>query len=162
VAQRLSTVVRKSDVLVRWGGEEFLIMSRSTDPSGTPAFCSRVLEVMASEPFDLGHSVSVTKTCSVGWAAYPWSRGAFEAICAEEAIALADAALYRAKAFGRNQGVGIVATEAASQDPEAVDLGSVCQGKPPLARIVRTECPGPGAVLDAEFEAEQSVEESNS
>ena len=47
VAQRLSTVVRKSDVLVRWGGEEFLIMSRSTDPSGTPAFCSRVLEVMA-------------------------------------------------------------------------------------------------------------------
>ena len=38
VAQRLSTVVRKSDVLVRWGGEEFLIMSRSTDPSGTPAF----------------------------------------------------------------------------------------------------------------------------
>ena len=48
VAQRLSTVVRKSDVLVRWGGEEFLIMSRSTDPSGTPAFCSRVLEVMSA------------------------------------------------------------------------------------------------------------------
>ena len=48
VAQRLSTVVRKSDVLVRWGGEEFLIMSRSTDPSGTPAFCSRILEVMRS------------------------------------------------------------------------------------------------------------------
>lgn len=32
VAERLSRVVRKSDVLVRWGGEEFLIMSRSTDP----------------------------------------------------------------------------------------------------------------------------------
>jgi diguanylate cyclase (GGDEF)-like protein len=162
VAHRLSTVVRKSDVLVRWGGEEFLIMSRSTDPSGTPAFCSRVLEVMASEPFDLGHGISVTKTCSVGWAAYPWSRGAFEAICAEEAIALADAALYRAKAFGRNQGVGIVATEAASQDPEAVDLGSVCQGKPPLARMIRTECPAPGAILDMELKEEQSVEDSDS
>src|SRR5208337_4342990 len=45
VAQRLGMVVRKSDVLVRWGGEEFLIMSRSTDPAGTPAFCSRILEV---------------------------------------------------------------------------------------------------------------------
>ena len=78
VAQRLSTVVRKSDVLVRWGGEEFLIMSRSADPSGIPAFCSRILEVMASEPFDLGHEILVRKTCSVGWAAYPWSRGAFE------------------------------------------------------------------------------------
>jgi diguanylate cyclase (GGDEF)-like protein len=153
VAQRLSTVVRKSDVLVRWGGEEFLIMSRSTDPSGTPAFCSRVLEVMASEPFDLGHGISVSKTCSVGWAAYPWSRGAYEAICAEESIALADAALYKAKALGRNQGVGIVATDAANQDPEAVDLVSVCNGNGPLARMIRSECPGSETVAAAEPEA---------
>ena len=152
VAQRLSTVVRKSDVLVRWGGEEFLIMSRSTDPSGTPAFCSRVLEVMASEAFDLGHGISVSKTCSVGWAAYPWSRGAYEAICAEESIALADAALYKAKALGRNQGVGIVATDAASQDPEAVDLVSVCTGEGPLARMIRTECPGSETLADAALE----------
>ena len=153
VAQRLSTVVRKSDVLVRWGGEEFLIMSRSTDPSGTPAFCSRILEVMASEPFDLGHGITVRKTCSVGWAAYPWSRGAFEAICAEESIALADAALYRAKALGRNQGVGIVATDAAGQNPEAIDLASVREGNPPLARTIRTECPGPETAAGATLEA---------
>jgi diguanylate cyclase (GGDEF)-like protein len=139
VAQRLSTVVRKSDVLVRWGGEEFLIMSRSTDPSGTPAFCSRILEVIAAEPFDLGHGIVTRKTCSVGWAAYPWSRGAYEALCAEESIAVADAALYRAKALGRNQGVGIVATEAASENPTAVDLTSVRDGNPPLARTVKTE-----------------------
>ena len=161
VAQRLSTVVRKSDVLVRWGGEEFLIMSRSTDPSGTPAFCSRVLEVMASEPFDLGHGVMVTKTCSVGWSAYPWSRGAFEAICAEESIALADAALYRAKAFGRNQGVGILATDAASQNPEEISLVSVCEGKPPFARIVRTECPGAETVGEPEHSVVQHDDKSN-
>jgi diguanylate cyclase (GGDEF)-like protein len=151
VAQRLSTVVRKSDVLVRWGGEEFLIMSRSTDPAGTPAFCSRILEVIASEPFDLGHGITVRKSCSVGWSAYPWSRSAYEAICAEESIALADAALYRAKAFGRNLGVGIVATDAAGQDPEAIDLVSVCQGNPPLARTIRTECPGFGNVPEADL-----------
>ena len=142
VAQRLSTVVRKSDVLVRWGGEEFLIMSRSTDPSGTPAFCSRILEVIAAEPFNLGHGITVRKTCSVGWAAYPWSRGAYEALCAEESIALADAALYRAKALGRNQGVGIVATEAAAENPTSVDLPSIRDGNPPLARTIRTEYSG--------------------
>ena len=142
VAQRLSTVVRKSDVLVRWGGEEFLIMSRSTDPAGTPAFCSRVLEVMSSEPFDLGHGVSVKKTCSVGWASYPWCRNVYEAICAEESIALADAALYRAKTLGRNQGVGILPTDAASHTPEAIELASVRDGKAPLARVIRTACPG--------------------
>jgi diguanylate cyclase (GGDEF)-like protein len=161
VAQRLSTVVRKSDVLVRWGGEEFLIMSRSTDPSGTPAFCSRVLEVMASEPFDLGHGASVRKTCSVGWAAYPWSRGAFEAICAEESIALADAALYRAKALGRNLGVGIVSTDAAGQNPEAVDLVAVRGGNPPLARTIRTECPGAGAVSATDPEAAEPIDKSS-
>ncbi len=142
VAQRLSTVVRKSDVLVRWGGEEFLIMSRSTDPSGTPAFCSRVLEVMASEPFDLGHGISVRKTCSVGWAAYPWCRPAFEAICPEESIALADAALYIAKGMGRNQGIGIVPAEHAHASPEAITLISAREGKPPLCRLVKTSCPG--------------------
>lgn len=140
VAQRLNTVVRKSDVLVRWGGEEFLIMSRSTDPSGTPAFCSRVLEVMASEPFDLGYGITVRKTCSVGWAAYPWSRWAFEAICAEESIALADAALYRAKALGRNQGVGIIASDAANKNPESINFVSVREGTAPLARMIRTAC----------------------
>ncbi len=158
VAQRLSTVVRKSDVLVRWGGEEFLIMSRSTDPSGTPAFCSRVLEVIASEPFDLGHGITVRKTCSVGWAAYPWSRGAFEALCAEESIALADAALYRAKALGRNQGVGIVATDAASQNAAGIDLGSVREGNPPLARLIKTECPAQGTAQVSELEAADTVD----
>ncbi len=114
VAERLGKVVRKSDVLVRWGGEEFLIMSRSADPSGTPAFCERILETMASEDFDLGYGVRVRKTCSVGWAPFPWSRGSCQAICAEEVIELADAALYRAKAAGRNRGVGILPADALS------------------------------------------------
>jgi diguanylate cyclase (GGDEF)-like protein len=141
VAQRLSTVVRKSDVLVRWGGEEFLIMSRSTDPSGTPAFCSRVLEVIAAEPFDLEHGIVVRKTCSVGWAAFPWSRDAYEAICAEESIALADAALYRAKARGRNQGIGIVPSDEAVTRPEAIDLHSLRDEHSTLVQTIETDCP---------------------
>ena len=140
VAQRLSTVMRKSDVLVRWGGEEFLIMSRSTDTSGTPAFCSRVLQVMSSTPFDLGHGVSVNKTCSIGWASYPWCRTAYEEICAEESIALADAALYRAKALGRNQGVGIVANEVAGRHPEAIHFLEIREVDSPLARMDVTHC----------------------
>jgi diguanylate cyclase (GGDEF)-like protein len=161
VAQRLSTVVRKSDVLVRWGGEEFLIMSRSTDPAGTPAFCSRILQVMAWEPFDLGHGVSVSKTCSVGWTPYPWSRTAFEAICAEEAIAVADTALYRAKALGRNQGVGILPNEAAISPSTAVDLIAVQDRNSKIARIVRTDCPGPDEAPIAEFETDDSVNKSH-
>jgi diguanylate cyclase (GGDEF)-like protein len=160
-AQRLSTVVRKSDVLVRWGGEEFLIMSRSADPSGIPAFCSRILDVMASVRFDLGQGITVKKTCSVGWAAYPWSRNAFEAICAEESIALADAALYQAKALGRNQGVGIVATGVASKHPESINLPSVREPNSPLVHLTKIPCPCPNASSVLDLEAVEPLDKSN-
>jgi len=139
VAERLARVVRKSDVLVRWGGEEFLIMSRSADPSGTPAFCERVLDIMASEAFDLGHGIRVRKTCSVGWAPFPWSRGAYEAVCAEETIELADMALYRAKAGGRNQGVGILPGDGAVADPHAITLAALQNDNGVLTRIIRVQ-----------------------
>jgi diguanylate cyclase (GGDEF)-like protein len=137
VAERLTKVVRKSDVLVRWGGEEFLIMSRSADPAGTPAFCERILEIMAAEPFDLGHGVRVRKTCSVGWAPFPWSRAAYEALCAEETIELADSALYRAKAGGRNQGVGILPGDGAVATPHEIALEALQNDNGVLTRIVR-------------------------
>ena len=142
VAERLAKVVRKSDVLVRWGGEEFLIMSRSADPAGTPAFCERILDVMASEIFDLGHGVRVRKTCSVGWAPFPWSRGAYEAICAEETIELADTALYRAKAGGRNQGIGILPSDRAVASPPTITLEALQNDRDILTRTVRVQNSG--------------------
>jgi len=149
VAERLSRVVRKSDVLVRWGGEEFLIMSRSADPSGTPAFCERILDIMASEAFDLGHGVQVRKTCSVGWAPFPWSRGAYEALCAEEIIELADTALYRAKAGGRNQGVGILPADGAGTSPHAITLEALQNDAGVLTHTVRVKHSVTGGSLHA-------------
>jgi diguanylate cyclase (GGDEF)-like protein len=144
VAERLGRVVRRSDVLVRWGGEEFLIMSRSADPSGTPAFCERILDILASEAFDLGHGVTVRKTCSVGWAPYPWSRRAYEAVCAEEVIELADTALYRAKNAGRNQGAGILPGDGALAAPHAITLHALQNDTGVLTRTVRVQNPGSG------------------
>jgi diguanylate cyclase (GGDEF)-like protein len=157
VADRLGRVVRKSDVLVRWGGEEFLIMSRSADPSGTPAFCERILDIVASEDFDLGHGIRVRKTCSVGWAPFPWSRGAYEALCAEEAIEVADAALYRAKGQGRNRGVGILPGDGAAANPHAITLDSLQNDNGVLTRMV-TVRPSSGAGSDALAEGILSAE----
>jgi predicted signal transduction protein with EAL and GGDEF domain len=116
-------------------------MSRSADPSGTPAFCERILDIMASEHFDLGHGIRVRKTCSVGWAPFPWSRGAYEAICAEEAIELADTALYRAKAAGRNQGVGILPCEGAIATPQSISLQALRKDEGILTRTVTVRNP---------------------
>jgi diguanylate cyclase (GGDEF)-like protein len=159
VAERLGQVVRKSDVLVRWGGEEFLIMSRSADPSGTPAFCQRILETVASEPFDLGYGIHVRKTCSVGWAPFPWSRSAYEAVCAEEVIELADAALYRAKAAGRNRGIGILPNDNAPAVPSTITLRNLKDDNGILTRLITVLQPEADPIVQSPIEKVSSSKE---
>jgi len=139
ITERLSKVMRKSDVLVRWGGEEFLVMNRSADCSGTPVFCSRILEAMSLEPFNLSNgSITVHKTCSIGWAPFPWCNNAVEAICAEEVIELADRALYFAKSLGRNQSVGFLPSDEAITSPERINSENLRDEHPSLIRVVKT------------------------
>jgi hypothetical protein len=104
---------------------------------------------MASEAFDLGHGVRVRKTCSVGWAPYPWSRSAYEAVCAEEIIELADTALYRAKAAGRNQGVGILPGDGAVANPHTITLEALQNDTGVLTRTITVRhSEAGGSVLD--------------
>jgi diguanylate cyclase (GGDEF)-like protein len=138
ITERLSKVMRKSDVLVRWGGEEFLVMSRSADRSGTPVFCSRILDVIAGEPFNLSNGITVHKTCSVGWAPFPWCNNAVEAICAEEVIELADRALYLAKSLGRNQSVGFLPSDEAITSPERIKSENLRDEQPSLIKVITT------------------------
>lgn len=137
IAERLAKVMRKSDVLVRWGGEEFLVMSRSTGRPGMAVFCSRILDVMASVPFELSKGIKVRMTCSIGWAPFPWCSTAFEAICAEEALELADSALYLAKSLGRNQSVGLLPSDVALASPDRITLDNLREERSELVKIVR-------------------------
>jgi diguanylate cyclase (GGDEF)-like protein len=138
IAERLARVMRKSDVLVRWGGEEFLVMSRSAGRPGMAIFCSRILDVMASEPFELSKGIKVRMTCSIGWAPFPWCSNAFEAICAEEALELADSALYLAKSLGRNQSVGLVPSDVAIASPDRITLENLQDERSELVKVLRT------------------------
>jgi diguanylate cyclase (GGDEF)-like protein len=138
VAKRLAAVVRKSDLLVRWGGEEFLIMTRSADQLGISVFCERILDAMASERFELSNNISVNKTCSIGWASYPWCEADIDAICPEDVIELADMALYRAKVQGRHQSVGFLPSNLATSSPERIDHFNLRDEHSGLIRVVRT------------------------
>jgi diguanylate cyclase (GGDEF)-like protein len=108
ISRRISTAIRNSDVLVRWGGEEFLVVSRYTNRSEAEILASRVLFAVGGAPFSIeGLDQPITQKCSIGWAVFPFLPEHADAIGHEEVLSLADRALYVAKSQGRNRAVGM-------------------------------------------------------
>jgi diguanylate cyclase (GGDEF)-like protein len=122
MARRLSSSIRHSDVLVRWGGEEFLIVSRYTDRAEAELLAQRVLSAVADAPFRLGGSgETIYRTCSLGWAAFPWYPDNPRAVRYEEVLTLADRGLNRAKQAGKNCAYGMM--PAAGKSPATTVAG---------------------------------------
>lgn len=105
-ARRLASLLRRTDRLIRWGGEEFLVVSLDCQRSEAAEMASRILSAISHPPFPLGPEGGLRITTSIGWAAYPFSSGGAEPH-PEDVVRLADRGLYRAKRAGRNCAVGI-------------------------------------------------------
>jgi diguanylate cyclase (GGDEF)-like protein len=97
VARRLKACTRQVDVVARYGGEEFALILPRTSLAGGQRVAEKVRTSIEREPF-VTDDDEVKVTVSIGVASYPES--AFEA---HGLVAAADAALYRAKAEGKNQ-----------------------------------------------------------
>jgi len=109
MSHRISSAIRHSDVLLRWGGEEFLIVSRYTDRREAETLASRVLVAVGGTPFVLRSPEEVLyRTCSIGWAAFPWLPTDPGSVSYEEVLSLADSGLRRAKQAGKNRAVGVL------------------------------------------------------
>lgn len=100
---------RESDCVVRWGGEEFLIVSRFIDRSEAPLVAERIRSSVAQHEFALPNGERLHKTCSIGFACFPFLHDRPMALSWEQVIDIADQALYAAKRSGRNRCVGIAA-----------------------------------------------------
>ena len=114
VAKRLNEAVRGDDLVVRWGGEEFLILAPRAAPEQADQMAARVLAVLGTRPIDIG-TASLQVTASIGYARFPLPPYSTD-VPWEQAINLADMALYTAKNQGRNRAVGITSTMAASRE----------------------------------------------
>jgi diguanylate cyclase (GGDEF)-like protein len=117
MARRLASIIRETDVLVRWGGEEFLIVSQATSAGAARRVARRILDVVGGQPFETSDGLSVTKTCSVGWAVFPWICKVPDAVPVDDIIKLADRALYMAKQGGRNRAIGLYPDESMENGP---------------------------------------------
>jgi diguanylate cyclase (GGDEF)-like protein len=106
-ARRITSAIRDSDVLVRWGGEEFLIVSRNTNRKVADALALRVLEAVRRIPFAVSSEVEMRRTCSIGWAAFPWLEENAGEVGYEWVLSLADRALSHAKKAGKDRVIGV-------------------------------------------------------
>jgi diguanylate cyclase (GGDEF)-like protein len=109
---RLEQVFRDSDYLVRWGGEEFLIVARGTCRTDAPLLAERARRAVADTAFDIGPGMLLERSCSIGYASFPFAPQVPHWLTWVQVCELADRALYMAKQAGRNQSVGLLASEA--------------------------------------------------
>ncbi len=108
LAARLRQVFRETDSLVRWGGEEILALARETDRCDAAELAARVCAAVSDEPFEIGPGETVRVTVSIGFCAFPLDPRHPRLWDWRACLALADSALYAAKAQGRNGYVGAV------------------------------------------------------
>lgn len=95
IAASIGSILRTSDILARHGGEEFLVIAPSCTDTQAQCMAERIRLRLHSACIDLdGHAIRVTTSIGGVVASFPFS--------SEELIALADRALYQAKANGRN------------------------------------------------------------
>jgi diguanylate cyclase len=98
-ASRVRGLIRETDLLFRWGGEEFVILLGHTGPGEAMALAERIRSAVADRAFvggDSHSSISVTVSVgTVGSSTYP--------VEADRLLARADAACYKAKERGRNR-----------------------------------------------------------
>jgi two-component system, cell cycle response regulator len=104
VAHRVEGQIRSMDTAARFGGDELAILLPDTTQAEAAHLAERIREVIAHEGFALNSQVVRNLTISIGVAALAPGRHETDMkALADRLVAEADAALYRAKALGRNR-----------------------------------------------------------
>ncbi len=98
LAKVLKTSIRESDLAIRYGGEEFVVMLHNANEEGTMSIATKIHSEFAKLAFDVGNGEPLRKTISIGIAKFPTDGDTIW-----KCIKFADTALYEAKETGRNK-----------------------------------------------------------
>ena len=104
--KRLESIFRKSDYLVRWGGEEFLVIARFTSRQNSAEIAERFRRAIAMQDFKC-NKLNLQVTCSIGFVPFPVITSSPDLISWTKTLELADHCLYAAKKTQRNAWVGM-------------------------------------------------------
>lgn len=106
ISHRLKRIVRETDMVLRWGGEEFLIFSPKTHPEQITVLVDRILRAIGEQVFVDG-DIKIPVTVTAGYITLPFADVPEQSCGWEKTLQIADMALYLAKAHGRNRAYGV-------------------------------------------------------
>jgi diguanylate cyclase (GGDEF)-like protein len=106
VADLLRSLIRNSDTVARWGGEEFLLLLYVKERAQAGAAVERIRRAVADHPITLPDGTMIRVTCSLGFAPLP-AGDLGPVLLWERAMDMADKCLYAAKRAGRDAWVGV-------------------------------------------------------
>ncbi len=121
----LRKVCRQSDTIVRWGGDEFLVVCRSITSEGAEVLAERIRGALTERAVDLGNGRIGKIGASIGFAFYPFVPDRPDLLPWERVQAVADRAMYLAKHAGRNAWVGVRWAAGAIPDDFADRIGDL-------------------------------------
>lgn len=101
-AELLKRAIRQGDYLVRWGGEEFLVILRSVHYDETAGYAERLAKAVQRYRFTSPDDRTLRLTCSLGLVEFPFYPGDPDVLDWNHAVVLADRAMYSVKQAGRN------------------------------------------------------------
>ncbi len=110
IAHSLKRCLRDGDTLVRWGGDEFLVLLPGADAGRTGEVAARIVNAVRNNPFEIRDEQWLSLSCSLGWSHVDFHQNAADPI--EAAVEAADVALYEAKHAGRDRAVATQADRA--------------------------------------------------
>ncbi len=99
VASIIRNSVRRSDIVGRYGGDEFLVILTETKPDNARVAAERIRSLLMALNFKTRQHTALNITISVGISGFPSAN----TVESKDLIALADKALYQAKESGRNR-----------------------------------------------------------
>jgi len=105
ISESLREILRETDMIVRWGGEEFLAFLPAIPRNGLDEVARRLLNGIADTKIQYG-DMTISANVSIGYAPYPLAPNGLS-LPWERAVNLVDMALYMAKGHGRNRAYGV-------------------------------------------------------
>ncbi|MCB1645529.1 MAG: diguanylate cyclase, partial [Pseudomonadales bacterium] len=114
VCDILLKYTRDSDTVIRWGGDEFLIVGRGHGLSGANQLAERIRKGLMDHEFVVGNGDVGRMTGSIGFAPYPFNTWYPNRFSWEQVIAIADQAAYVSKTSGKNAWMDIEGCESFS------------------------------------------------